>query len=136
MGVGSDGRVGSGDKEAAGHAEMHDPLPCVGQTPCGHCMERTFGPCGLQTRFAPQAFGSGLSHCAQAHHDVFADAFDAEDGAAFEAFGLVGGGILEGLAMRAEPDVGDAVVAYAGVDAAGDGFHLGEFGHRLIVREQ
>ncbi len=116
VGVGSDGRIGCGDKKAASHTEVHDPLHCVGRTHCGR-----------------QTFGGGLCPRAQAHDDVFADAFDAEDGAAFEAFGLVGGGILEGLAVRAEPDVGDAVVAYAGVDAASDGFHLGEFGHRLIV---
>jgi hypothetical protein len=61
---------------------------------------------------------------------VFADAFDAENGAAFEAFSLFGWRCFEGLAVRAEPDVGDAVEA--GVDAASDGFDLGKFGHVFI----
>ena len=70
VGVGSDGLAGCGDEEAAGHAEVHDPLPC-------HCVGQTFG--------------RGVCYRAEVDDDVFANALDADDHAAFETLGLLCG---------------------------------------------
>jgi hypothetical protein len=66
---------------------------------------------------------------------MLADAFDAEDGAALKALHLYGWRVFEWFAMGAEPGVEDAIAADAGIDTTGNGFHLREFGHLLILRE-
>ena len=53
--------------------------------------------------------------------------------APFKARCLLGRRRLEGLAVAAEPGGGDAVAAHPLVDAAGNGFHLRQFGHLSIV---
>ena len=64
---------------------------------------------------------------------MFADALDAEDGAALEALQLPGWRVFEWFAVGAEPGVEDAIAAHAGIDTTGDGFYLREFGHRFIL---
>jgi len=113
VGVRGDGRIGGGDEKAAGHAQVDDPLGV------------DFGRNG--TRIF-------LQRRAQLADDVLAGAVDGDDEAAGERGGLDGGRRLEGLGMRGEPGVNDAVAVDAPVDAAGNGFHLGQFGHEVILR--
>ena len=40
---------------------------------------------------------------------------------------------FEGLRVRTEPYLDDSLAADSLVDASGDRFHLGEFGHGLII---
>jgi hypothetical protein len=89
----------------------------------------------LRRRLAIAAFLRRGWLRAEVTDDVFADAFDAEDGAALEAEHLYGWRVFEWFAMRAEPGVEDAIATHAGIDTTGDGFHLREFGHRFILRE-
>ena len=105
VGVRGDGALWGGDEEAAGHAEVDDPL-------------------GLGW-----AGGSG----GEGADDVFADAADGEDDEVFEAGCLGGGGSGEGFGVGAEPGFADAVPLEALVDAAGDGFDFGQFGHCWIL---
>ena len=102
VGVGRALDIGIGDEQAAGHAEVHDPLDRV-------------------------AVGIG----AEVEDDVLAHAVDALDGAAGERLGHGGGRCLHRLALAREPDFLDAVAVDAGVDAIGYGFDFGEFGHGL-----
>lgn len=126
VGVRGDWCVGSGDEETAGHAEVDYPL---GRGPLGSRFLRG----GLRRRLASALFlrRGGKAEVAD---DVLTDALDAEDGAALEALHLYGWRVFEWFAMRAEPGVEDAIAPHAGIDTTGDGFHLREFGHRLILR--
>uniref|UniRef100_E6QLD8 Uncharacterized protein n=1 Tax=mine drainage metagenome TaxID=410659 RepID=E6QLD8_9ZZZZ len=103
MGVVGDGRVGGGDKQASGHAEVDDPL-CVFV--------------GVPGKVAD---------------DVFPDAVDALDDAVFKAGGLFAGGGLHWLGVRAEPYLDDLLAVDAVVDSARDGFDLGQLGHGEIL---
>ena len=111
VGMSGYGGFGCGDEQTAGHSEVDDPL---------HCMERTFGR-------------ERCLFVVQADDNVFADALDAENDASLEAFGLARRRRLEGLPVRAEPRMKDAIAAKADIHAAGDGFHLREFGHSTIL---
>jgi hypothetical protein len=97
--------VGIGDQQAAGHAQMHDPLDGF-------------------------TFWIALGQGSEIEDDVLAHTTDALDGAAGERFGHGGGRRLHRLALAREPDLFDAVARDALVDAVGDGFDFGEFGHR------
>ena len=114
MGVGSDRTFRGGDEQAAGHAEMDDPL-------------------GI--RFAASSPPRAAACNAQFADNVLAGAMDGEDGAAFKASGLACGRGFEGLAVAAEPGFDDPVAAHARVDSAGNGFYLRQLGHRSIVEE-
>ena len=83
-----------GYEQAAGHAEVNDPL----------------GRRSLAARVS------------QIADNVLADAADSEDRAAFESGGLFGWRIFEWLRVGAEPDLDDAVAAQPLVDTAGYGF--------------
>jgi hypothetical protein len=61
--------------------------------------------------------------------DGLPDAVDTLDTAAGEDLCDLGRWCFEGLGLVAGPDVGDALTVDAGVDAVGDGLHLGEFRH-------
>jgi hypothetical protein len=98
-----DGDLGVGDEEAAGHAEMDEELGVF---------------CGA-------VFAAG-----EIYDDCFADAVDALDAGADKGFDDAFGRGLEGLGFVAGPDFGDGLAMNAGVDAIGDGFDLGKFGHR------
>jgi hypothetical protein len=100
------GQVGIGDHQAAGHAQMHDPLDGF-------------------------TFWIALGLRSEIENDVLAHTIDALDGAAGEGFGHSSGWRLHRLALAREPDLFDAVACDALVDAVGDGFDLGEFGHGL-----
>lgn len=127
MGVRRDGGIWGGDQQPTRHAEVHDPFRGGGWAHGGGLAERAL------SLAAGQICDGGLGRGAKPEDDVFADAFDGEDGAAFEAFGLARGRVFEGLALGAEPGIDDAITADAGVDAAGDGFDFGEFGHGLRI---
>lgn len=113
-----DGRPGTGDKQAAGHAQVNDPLG-VGRG------SRRSG--GLRPSYAGRS---------KLTNDMFAGAMDGENNAAFEALGLPGGRGLEGFAMGAEPCGGDPVAAHTLIDAAGDGFYFRELGHGNSVGDR
>jgi hypothetical protein len=98
--------VGIGDHQPAGHPEMHDPLDGF-------------------------TFWIALGLGSEVEDDVLAHTIDALDGAAGEGLGHGGGWRLHRLALAREPDLFDAVACDALVDAVGDGFDLGEFGHGL-----
>ncbi len=99
MGVRGEGDFGLRDEQAAGHAEVDEQLR------------------GLA------AWGGEVGD------DGLADAVDAVDACAGECGDEVGFGGLEGLRLAAGPDAEDALAGDAGVDAVGDGFDFGEFGH-------
>ena len=101
VGVRGEGDFGRGDEEASGHAEVDEEL------------------------------GGWAGGMVQREHDGFADAADSVDAGVGEGFGDFGFGRLEGLGLAAGPDVLDALVADAGVDAVGYGFDFGELRHRL-----
>ena len=105
VGVRWAGQVRIGDHQAAGHAEMHDPLDGF-------------------------TFWIALGLGREVEDDVLAHAIDALDGAASERFGHGGGWRLHRLALAREPYLFDAIACDALVDAVGDGFDFGEFGHR------
>lgn len=110
-------RFRCGDEQTAGHAKVDDPLR-IGR--CGHFL------------FEGKVPGTRIC-TAQFNNDVFSRAVDGKNDAACQAFCLLGGRILERLAMRSKPDVGNAIAAHALVDAARDGFYLRQFGHSNSV---
>lgn len=68
----------------------------------------------------------------QIDNDGLADAMNALDAAAGESLdNLVGRG-FEGLRLVAGPDGADGLAVDTGVDAVGDGFNFGEFGHASL----
>lgn len=85
--------------------------------------------------FNPAAWRETYSRFPRAElaDDVFAGAMDGKEDAAYEAPDKFLRRGSEGLRVRAEPDVEDLVAVHPLMDAAGDGFHFGEFGHRLII---
>ena len=116
MGVLGERRLGSGHKKPAGHAQVNNPL----------CFDLLFhSRCGVT-----------LCPRAKFHHDVLSGAVDGEETAAFEATGLSRGGGFERFTMGGKPHIDDAVAANAGIHTAGDGLHLGQFGHALILWEE
>jgi hypothetical protein len=117
MGVRGERRVGSGDQKTPGHAEMDDPLG-VGR---GH---------GGASGFLSRRVWHSL---AQLKNNVLAGAMDGKDGAISEPAGLLRRRRLKRLRIRTEPRFDDAIAAHAIVNTARDGFHFGQFGHRLIV---
>lgn len=60
---------------------------------------------------------------------------DRKNNTTFKATRLLGWGRFEGLAVRVEPGLQNALAAHSLVDATGDGFYLGKFGHHFIVGE-
>jgi hypothetical protein len=52
---------------------------------------------------------------------------------AFKAFDLLGWRRFEGLPVRTEPGLDDAVSMHALVHSTGDGFHFWQFRHAFIV---
>ncbi len=114
MGVRGDGHVGGSNKQATGHAEVNDPL----------------GVC-LRVRICLR--GCGLCVCggirrrdlAELADDVLTGAMNRQDYAAGKAFCLARARSFEGLRVRAEPRIDDAVEAQALIDTAGDGLHFG-----------
>ena len=100
VGVRRSGHIGIGDDEAAGHAEVHDPLN------------------GIALRFGHEVEDDVLAHTA-----------DALDGPAGERFGHGSGRRLHRLAFAREPHFVDAVAMNAGVHTIGYSFDFGEFGH-------
>jgi hypothetical protein len=107
------GRIGN--EQAAGHAQVDDPLGI------GNWIFR----CGC----AP----AGAMWKAQLADDVFAGTMDGEKDASSQSSGDFFGRGFERLRMGAEPDLEDAVAADPLVDTAGDGFHFRELGHRSII---
>ncbi len=67
---------------------------------------------------------------------MFAGSVNGEDFASGKSLGLPSAAGFEGLWKPAEPDLNHAIAADALVDAASDGFHLRQFGHRLIVEDR
>lgn len=67
---------------------------------------------------------------------MLAGAVNGKEHAAGEATGDFLGRSFEGLRMGAEPDVENTLAADPLIDAAGDGFHFGELGHRTIIASQ
>lgn len=100
-----------GDEKAACHAQVNNPL-----------------------RFWSWSLRSNAClRTSQIANDVLARAMDRKEYAAHETAGEFFGRDFEGLAMGAEPNVKDSVAADSLVDASGDGFHFGKFGHRMII---
>jgi hypothetical protein len=64
---------------------------------------------------------------------VLADAVYEVDAGAGKGFGHRVGGSLEGLLVATEPDGENSLTTDAFVDAAGDGFDFGEFGHPVLI---
>jgi hypothetical protein len=60
---------------------------------------------------------------------------DCKNNATFKAAHLLGWGRFEGLAVRVEPSLQNALATYPLVDTTSNGFYLGEFGHLFIVGE-
>lgn len=108
VGVRNDGLVGVGDDEPTGHAEVDDPLVRGG-------------------RIARGRLGGEVAD------DVFADSPDGQEPGAGESCLLPLRRGFHRFGIAAEPCVDDLGVVDAFVDAAGDGFDFGQFGHRLIV---
>ena len=118
MRMGSNRRVGRGNQQSPGHAEMNDPL----------CRRRL---CRWQLFCRLRRFAAGWT---QFEDDVLSGAMDIQDSTALELASLAGGGRFERFAMGGKPGFDNAVPANPGVDTAGDRFHLGQFGHDLILR--
>lgn len=113
-----------GNEEAAGHAEMHNPL--------GLCVRRDrFAFPGES--FAVGGAASSGTRAFKIHNDVLADAADAGDAAARQCFGEDGGRSFEGLLMGREPGGEDDVSVKEAVDAVGDSFDFREFGHGPVL---
>lgn len=114
VGVGRDRCLWCGDKQAPGHAQVNDPLSRNGHglRLCCSCVRR-----------------------AQFADDVLSGAVDGNDDTARKAARLPRRRIFEGLAMRSEPCVQDAVAAQARVHTAGDGLNFRQFGHIPILGE-
>jgi len=107
-------------EQAAGHAEVNDPLSIWLRVGIGL---RGWG-------------GVGRRGGAQLADDVLARPVNREDDAAGEALCLARARSFEGLGVGAEPRLDDAVAAQAFVYSAGDGFNFGQFGHRFILMER
>jgi len=106
--------VRSGDQQAAGHAQVHDPL-----------------------RVGFRASGcNGAGVRCQLADDVLAGAVHLEDGAAFQAGSLDPLRGFECLGIGTEPRFGDTVAAHARIHAPGNGFHLGKLGHGIDCRRE
>jgi len=105
MGVGGQGSFGRGHQEAAGHAEMDNPLGVR-------------GGCGRRPKLAD---------------DVLSSAMHSHEHAAFKTHCLAGARCFKGLGVAPEPRLNDAVAAHTLVDAASYGLHFGQFGHSSIV---
>jgi hypothetical protein len=116
-----DGRVGSGDEQTAGHAEVHDPLTCRLRPE-------------LRAFLLRLLLHLGRIPVCQFANNVLTGAVDGVQDAAFEAARLTCGGCFERFPVRAEPDLYDAVAVHAGVHTVGDGFNFREFGHEEIVK--
>jgi len=105
MGVRLNRRLWAGDKQAASHPEVDQPL--------------SIGVLAV-TEFAD---------------DVLSSAMDREESAAFKSMRLFGRRRFEWLLVGAEPDGQDGVTSHPLVDTASDCFHLREFGHCFILGE-
>jgi hypothetical protein len=101
------GRVRLGDEQPAAHAKMNNPL--------------RFGP--LCTASLPFARRTQLAD------NVFSGAVDSENAAPRKPFSLPRRRRLEGLGVPAEPRLHNTVATHPFVDAAGNGFHLGQLRH-------
>ena len=124
MGVGGHGPLRRGDQQAPGHAQMDNPFR----------LRRGRGRFGRGSFLRGSASRGFLDEpLTELADDVFADSLDREDETAFDALRLLRGRSFEGLGMGTEPGLDDAVAAEAEVDAAGDGFHFGQFGHSCIL---
>jgi DNA-binding beta-propeller fold protein YncE len=79
-------------------------------------------------------YGNGflLHGAVKRHYDGFAYAPDAFDCRAGQCVGDFGFRRLEGLWLAAGPDAQDSLAVDARVDAVGDGFDFGKFGHKEL----
>ena len=75
----------------------------------------------------------GVLLASEVEDDVLADAMYEVDAGAGEGFGHGIGRSLEGLLVATEPDGENSLATDAFVDAAGDGFDFGEFGHPVLI---
>ena len=103
--------AGSGDQQAARHAQMHDPLS---------------GRLSFHGAIGRPEFADNM----------LSGAMDSEDCAPCKAFGLASWRAFEGLAMAAEDGLDNAVAAHPLMNSAGNGLDLWQLGHWVIVREQ
>ncbi len=102
-------RLRLADLQAAGHAEVHDPL--------------SFWLCGTRT-FPPR-----MTILLEIEDNVFAHSADGGDAALFERRDDFRRGRFQRLFLLAQPDGFDHVSGDAFGEAAGDGFDFGKFGH-------
>ncbi len=108
------GRIGH--QQAAGHAQVDDPL--------------SLRKLIIARWFFPSLAGARRAKFAD---NVFAGAVNGEKNPAYQAAGQFRRRSFERLMVRAEPDIDNAVPAHPLVDAAGDSLHFGELGHRSII---
>jgi hypothetical protein len=100
-----------GHQKPAAHAKMNDPLG--------------FGPLvRTWSRLAVRR--------SQLADDVFSGAMNGQNAAPGKPLGLPRWRGFEWLGMPAEPGVHNPVAAHPFVDAAGNGFHLGQFRHSFL----
>lgn len=121
VGMSSNGSFGSGNKQSARHAQVHNPLSV------GRCRVQLSVLC-RRSRWA-----GNRGHQSEFADDVFPGAMYGKDCSAFEGFGLPGRRSLEGLLVLAKPRGNDSVAVHTLVNAVGDCLHFGELRHLLIV---
>ncbi len=126
VGVGGNWSIRRGDQQTPGHAQVDDPLSPGSLRP-------VWARGGVAWKSGCNA--GRIQGRSQLAHDMLAAAMDSQHGASQKASGLPRWRSLEWLAVRAEPNLEDAVAAHPLMNAAGNGFHLGEFGHRIIVED-
>jgi len=121
VGVRGDFGVRRGNEQAAGHAEVDDPLGTDGVSSY-FCFRRVL-------------LAGILQRVCQFADDVFAGAVNGVKDFAFEALGLLDGAGFEGLFVAAKPGFYDFVALDSLMDAVGDGFYFGELGHEFILED-
>ncbi len=105
-------RIRGGHKQPPRHAKMHNPL-----------RERLL----LLARFS--------ANSSQLADNMFSGAVHGQQNPPLQAGSLRLGLRFEGLRVRPEPNLNDAVSVQALVDATGNRLHLRQFWHRSIVED-
>ena len=156
-------RLGTGPREALSPAQVPELQPAeparIDETQFASACEREPGMRMFRNRADPESSPAAFPSCPDARstaqrsrsparwsasacdarvppqleHDVLAGAVNGNDTPLAQPLGLSRRRCFEGFAMRAEPDIDDAVATYTRVDTACDCLYFRQFRHRLIL---